>query len=368
VRKSSSLSVAVFAAVLVLGNRLDGVGRLPNYTITELGTLGGTESFAYAINNRGDIVGSSRLIGDSFTHGFLFGFGSMMDLNPLNSGLVQTVGPTGINNRGEIASGLIRGGVYAAAVYNSRNGEINVLGSFGGLAFGSFSGTATAINDSGHAVGYSYIDDLNRHAFLYKSGQMTDIGSLGGYSAALSINNADDVVGFSSASVNGSAHPFLYRQGVMSQINPFDQPSGEGIAWKVNNGGAVVGEALNGPYINGFVYFKGLVTNVGTLDGGHNSHAYSINDGRDVVGVADAPYQDVCFDYETLQPVQCVNFSYQGFLFKDGVMTDLRDLVGRNSGWDALYAFDINNRGQITGYGLRSGRFRAFVLTPNPER
>ena len=363
--KSSSRSIAaIFAVVLVFGDRVGGVGRLPSYTITELGTLGGTESFAYAINNRGDIVGSSRLVGDSSTHGFLFGLGRMMDLNPLNSGFVQTVGPTGINNRGEIASGLVREGVYAAATYNSKNGEITVLGSFGGLAFGSFSGTATAINDSGETVGYSYIDDLNRHAFLYKNGQMTDIGSLGGYSAALSINNAGDIVGFSSESVNGPAHPFLYGKGGMSQINPFDQPSGEGIAWKLSNGGTVVGEALNGPYINGFIYFKGLVTNVGTLEGGRNSHAYSINDGGDVVGVADSPFEDVCFDYEAEQTVQCINFSYQGFLFKDGVMTDLRDLVGRNSGWDALYAFDINNRGQITGYGLRSGQFRAFVLTP----
>ena len=35
------------------------------YTIVEIPTLGGTENFAYAINNRGDVVGLSRNAGDS---------------------------------------------------------------------------------------------------------------------------------------------------------------------------------------------------------------------------------------------------------------------------------------------------------------
>ena len=34
------------------------------YTIAEIDTLGGTENFAYAINNKGDVVGQSRTAGD----------------------------------------------------------------------------------------------------------------------------------------------------------------------------------------------------------------------------------------------------------------------------------------------------------------
>ena len=85
----------------------------------------------------------------------------MLDLSPLNSGFVQTVGPTDINNRGQIASGFLHDGIYSAAIYNIKNGEVTDLGSFGGVAFGSFNGTATSINDSGEAAGYSYVDDLS---------------------------------------------------------------------------------------------------------------------------------------------------------------------------------------------------------------
>jgi probable HAF family extracellular repeat protein len=368
VKKSSSICLAAILALTLLEDSVRTATRFPSYSITDLGTLGGTESFAYAINDRGHIVGSSRLAGNTVTHGFLFGFGRMIDLNPLNSGEIQTVGPADINNHGAVASGFMRDGVYSAAIFDTRSGEITALGSLGGIAFGSFNGTATSVNDSGEVVGYSYVDDLNRHAFVYKNGLMKDLGSLGGYSAALSINNAGDIVGFSSESAYGAAHPILYRNGKMSAINPFGDPSNEGIAWKLNNRGEVVGEAVNGSSINGFIYFKGAVTNIGTLDGGRNSFAYSINTVGQVVGVADVPFEDDCYDFDTQQTVRCTNYAFQGFLYERGVMLDLRSLVGSNSGWDALWPFDINDRGQIVGYGLRAGEFRAFLMTPTDER
>ncbi len=364
VKKLVGICLAAIIAISLFEDRVLSAGRFASYYITDLGSLGGSESFGYAMNDMGQVVGSSRLAGNEVTHGFLFGSGRMMDLNPLNSGDIQTVGPSDINNRGTVASGLMRDGVYSAAIFDSRTGEITPLGSLGGVAFGSFNGTATSVNDFGEAVGYSYVDDLNRHAFLYKNGLMRDLGSLGGYSAALSINNAGDIVGFSSESAFGVAHPILYRNGKMLTINPFGNPSNEGIAWKLNDRGVVVGEAINGSFTNGFIYSKGAVTNIGTLNGGRNSFAYAINDDGQVVGVADAPFKDSCFDFETQQTFPCTNYAFQGFLYKRGVMLDLRSLVGSNSGWDVLWPFDINDRGQITGYGLRAGKFRAFLMTP----
>jgi len=365
VKKSSTIWLAAIVALALLQHTVSSAARFPNYSIADLGTLGGSESFAYAINDRGEIVGSSRLAGNNSTHGFVFGSGTMKDLNPLNSGDVQTVGPSDINNRGTVASGFIRDGVYSAAIFDTRSGEVTPLGSLGGVAFGSFNGTATSINDAGEVVGYSYVDDLTRHAFLYQNGVMRDLGSLGGYSAALSINNAGDIVGFSSESTYGPAHPILYRNGKMSAINPFGDPSNEGIAWKVNDRGAVVGEAINGSSTNGFIYLRGKTTNIGTFDGGRNSLAYSINESGQVVGVADAPFEDSCFSLDTQQPVPCTSYAFHGFLYDRGDMFDLRSLLPSNSGWDMLWAFDINDRGQIVGYGLRAGQFRAFVMTPS---
>src|SRR5204862_405147 len=74
-------------------------------TTDDLGTLGGTVSYPYAINNAGDVVGYSDIPGDSIKHAFVFTGSSMLDLNNLvdasGQGWVLTVA-TGINNKGQI--------------------------------------------------------------------------------------------------------------------------------------------------------------------------------------------------------------------------------------------------------------------------
>ena len=68
-----------------------------------------------------------------------------------------------------------------------------MLGSFGGVIGGMFNGEALSVNNRGQVVGYWYLDSLNRHAFLYSDGVMTDLGSFGGYSAALAINSFGEI-------------------------------------------------------------------------------------------------------------------------------------------------------------------------------
>ena len=53
------------------------------YTVTDLGTLGGTFSFAGGINNRGSVEGFSTLPGDTASHAFLWQNGAMTDLGTL---------------------------------------------------------------------------------------------------------------------------------------------------------------------------------------------------------------------------------------------------------------------------------------------
>ena len=52
--------------------------------MTDLGTLGGTTSYATAINDRGQVVGSAETTPGSYIqHGFLYSNGAMTDLNSL---------------------------------------------------------------------------------------------------------------------------------------------------------------------------------------------------------------------------------------------------------------------------------------------
>jgi probable HAF family extracellular repeat protein len=335
------------------------------YKITDLGSIGGTESFAYALNDKGQVVGQSRLAGDAGTHAFLYSKGTLTDIYPLNSQETQTAGPTAINNAGQIASGVIFNGVYSPAIYESKTNKITMLGSLGGTSFGNFNGVATAINATGQAVGYSHLDSVNRHAFLYENGVLSDIGSFGGYSFATGINDSGMIVGASSNSSTGVAHAFLYANGVMRDIAPLGNFSGsESYAEGINNGGQVVGTFLTADRtaFHAFLYENGLFKDIGATSG-PLTEAYGINDHGQVVGTGLVPYNDTCFDYLTgFQP--CIKYKFHAFLYEKGKMTDLNNLIQNGSRWELAFAFDINNAGQIVGYGLVDGQsFRAFLLT-----
>ncbi len=71
---------------------------------TDLGTLGGDQSFAWAVNKNGQAAGWSDLAGGKGTHAFLWQKGKMVDLNdliPADSGWVLQKA-CGINDAGQI--------------------------------------------------------------------------------------------------------------------------------------------------------------------------------------------------------------------------------------------------------------------------
>src|SRR6476620_1290204 len=101
--------------------------------ITDLGTLGGDQSIAFAVNDSDQVVGLSwTSTGPS--HSFLYSNGQMTDLYPLNSQELITAGPTGINDLAQVATGAIGGdGLYYPVIYDSHTGEVTTLGSLGGV-------------------------------------------------------------------------------------------------------------------------------------------------------------------------------------------------------------------------------------------
>jgi probable HAF family extracellular repeat protein len=66
------ITITLFTA-LAAAVPLSAQGQaIPQFTVKDLGTLGGTFSWATALNNKGWVVGYSSLTGDSLVHAFVW--------------------------------------------------------------------------------------------------------------------------------------------------------------------------------------------------------------------------------------------------------------------------------------------------------
>ena len=187
-------------------------GVAQSCTLRDLGGFPGspnTDSYANAINNRGQVVGyASTASGQS--HAFLFEDGVMTDLGTLGPFLGGNLDALGINDRGQVV-GLSTAPIGEHA-FLYRDGVMTDLGTLG--QFSGASSIAYGINNRGQVVGVSDTADRFKHAFLFEDGVMADLGTLpgGNYSYANAINDRGQVVGWSDTA-GGEAHAFLFDKG-----------------------------------------------------------------------------------------------------------------------------------------------------------
>jgi probable HAF family extracellular repeat protein len=299
-----------FALYVLLISLLMPLAAAQIYTVTDLGTLGGSVSLATGINDLTRIVGQSSTVDDIATHPFLW----------------------------------------------RRNEGMQDLGTLGG----SFS-TASGINDLGKVVGWSSTVDFNTHAFLWtKTKGIRDLGTLGGCtSLAEAINFFGRVVGTSTTGCDSSSafHAFIWTKAKgMQDLGTLGGCSSRAVG--INDAGEVVGQSeldptnCNDTTQHAFLWTKkdgmkdlGMPSNVGF--GGLTA----ISSFGQIVA--------------TFCPEPC-DGSEHGFTWtqQTGWM-DLNDLIPADSGWVLVVPFGINAWGEIAGYGLINGQLHAFLLKPN---
>jgi probable HAF family extracellular repeat protein len=200
-------------------------------TVTDLGTLGGSVSAAFGVNDAGQVVGfASKAVG---FHAFLWDSqNGMQDLGALRGGSASIA--HGINGSGLVVGESFYFNEWHAFVWDSMNGMRDIGGS-------SFRSNAVGVNDAGQVVG-----SMNNDAFLYDGGTLIDLGSLGGVAVGNAINDAGIIVGGSGTGTLNH-HGFIYRDGVMTDLNDLIPPvSGLTIveAEGINNAGQIVGVAV----------------------------------------------------------------------------------------------------------------------------
>jgi probable HAF family extracellular repeat protein len=234
--------------------------RIDNLASSFADVLGST---ATAINDAGQVIGSMR-VGDYITYewrGFVYSGGVATDLGTLGG---TSTSPYDINEAGQIAGdGLTATGNRHAFIYAA--GVLTDIGTLGG-ATSSF----MAMNEAGQVVGNSETTTGDTHAFRYSGGVLMDLGTLGGPSSyAYGMNEAGDVVG-SAETAAGDTHAFLYSDGVMTDLGTlYGAPSH---AYSINEARQVAGLAA-GPREDwhAFLHSGGIMMDLGTL-GGTSSH------------------------------------------------------------------------------------------------
>lgn len=339
-----SLHSRLLLCVLVLATAPLTRAQTYAYTITNLGNLGGSSSssiaqpqaYATAINNSGQIVGSAYTPSRD-EHAFLYQNGTLTDLTATYG---NTIGAAkDINN-----SGTITGTLYnATGSYTISSGSVGTVGTL----------YVNALSPSGTLAG----SDTNypNVAAININGTTTSLGTLGGaQSSAYGVNTAGTIVGYATNSVNGTFRPFVYSGGTMTNLGNLGG-SGEGIAYDINDSGQIVGYSKNASgYSTAFSYVDGTMTSLGQLNNGRNSVANAINASGQIVGFG----------------VNGPSGHQEAALFQGGTVISLNTLVDPSvAGFSYLtQALDINDLGQIVGYGVPIGGSlsaqQAFLLTP----
>src|SRR5262245_47117926 len=336
------------------------------YSVTDLGTFGGTESHAFSINEAGQVAGFATTA-DELPFAFRWDHGQATNLGTLG-GLVS-VG-LGIDDRGRIVGtanntdpDTVNGGQQNQALL-WRRGTMRAVGSVPGTIHSD----AWAVNARGQVVGWSYnfppdfvdpaANPFNSFPFVWQDGGMSALpmlpGMTNGYAGAINASGLIAGNGFDG----GTLHALVWRQDRTGAYVPLDLgfPAGtfRSSLRGVNNQGDVVGDArlIGGP---GHAFWwqpdghGGYVArDLGTL-GGFGSGALDINNRDQIVGRSRS----------SAGPSHA-------FLFDATGMHDLNGLIPNGSGWVLDTARSINDRGQIVGVGVHNGEFHGFLLTPTP--
>jgi probable HAF family extracellular repeat protein len=319
---------AIASSGLVAGFSEDGlldasgmpVGRATLWTregkVTDLGAVpGGTSSLAIALNNLGHVVGfSDNDIPDAFS---MAGLANQTRAFLWRNGVIKDLGTLG--------------GADALAAYVNEEGQV------GGV---SYTNSAFSMNCSA---------PLTTHAFFYEKGKMTDVGTLGGSCSYFGwMNNRGQITGYANTP-DENGHAFIWdKEGGLKNLG--ELPGGVySFGQWINEAGEVVGGSDAAGFFHATLWKNGAVIDLGTVYGETCSQANSINSRGQIVGFASA---------------DCNNEDH-AFLAQNGAIVDVNTLVVGGSGVTALNAFDINDRGEIAGYGvLPNGDERAVLLIP----
>ena len=277
----------------IAGNAYNADGELQASVWTPGATpslrfLGTPSDFSIAINNAGQVTGQFQISPGEWRAG-IYANGEIHYLaKPGGLGSTGSIGRA-INASGQVA-GAFGSDPLQPHAFLYANGQISDLGTFSGGRSDAF-----GINDGGTVVGTSLVFGTGGapnawRAFEYRGGTLNELDIGGANSIAWDINNAGQVVGEWVPSSEGGSHAFVYKDGVLTDLGSLG--GNVTYALSINQRGDIVGYGLTGPgdTLHGFIYADGKMVNLNTLllapDGWEITRTSAINELRQVAGLA----------------------------------------------------------------------------------
>ena len=250
----------------------------------DLGTLGGANSVAYSINDSGQVTGGSYKTGASVDTAFVWNDAN--DNWVADAGEMASLGTLGgtvsrgyrINDAGEVvgltsvASGAIRAfrWVDSNGDWKYNAGETMNMGTLGGEQSRAF-----GINSDGNVAGYAYDSsslqqtirwiDANSNKTV-DDGEMVAIAAPGTPAWGFDINDSGAMAGFFTT--GGKRHAFYYDSDGMVDIHSLLSGAQASKAYSISEEGLVCGTYYPaGGGVRGFIYdsLTGVVTDLNDL-------------------------------------------------------------------------------------------------------
>ena len=332
-KKIKSILVAL-ALISITFLNSSAYARSYNFNIIDLGTVGNdTASYARSINNSGVVVGDS-VSSNGQTQGFVWS--KWWPNNGQMLGLKNSSSATAIDSSGVI---LGHGNNNKGALWRSYNPNSN------GQKINHNATMAYNINDNGQVLA-SHGDPSQTMIYSIWGGHNpVKAGGNMEIKYASDVNTSGHVIGETSLGTpyiwdmyNDSTELISSISGSAADINRSNEVVGTKNADVTENG-----TVLNAGQKQAYIYKNGEVLELGYVGVGASSEAYAINEDGIVVGTSNG----------------------NAFVWSaDSGMLNLNDLLPDGSEWSNLsVASDINDLGQIVGWGTINGETHSFIIS-----
>ncbi len=311
--------------------------------------FGPPATFGYGINELRQIAGSHWQCGNSWGDDAAFFWTAESGIGILNmpAGTFDSFA-FDVNDAGQVVGWFdVAGDGFSTLGFLCVGNQLTVIPP----PAGTFS-SAKAISNAGLIVGTTTDGTSFYKAFVWENGLMILIlPTFGSRSLAADVNELGQVVGWMGTHSSIDSHAFMWQAGVVTDLG-LAPGAYTGQATAINNLGHVVVAGLipakEGNLFRSFLWIDGEFTDLGILPGFHRTIAYDINDSDQIVGWCETA---------------TIPFNFTAFVWQNGVITELNALVPDES-INVSFAEGINNAGQIAASGHDGVATAALLLTP----